>query len=129
MLCSDRMRSKTGRRGGFTLIELLTVIAIVSVLAAVAIPQYSRHQGKAFEARIRSDIKNAAVAQEAYWDISGAYYAGPGCDGMPGMRVSGGTVCTVDRADSNSFQIRTSHPGSPKHCTWTSDESPSLHCS
>ena len=83
------MRSKQGRRGGFTLIELLTVIAIISVLAAVAIPQYSRHQGKAFEARIRSDIRNAAVAQEAYWDIAGGYYAGPGCDGMPGMRVSG----------------------------------------
>ncbi len=129
LLSTSRMRSTKARQGGFTLIELLTVIAIVSVLAAVAIPQYSRHQGKAFEARIRSDIKNAAIAQEAYWDISGAYWQGPGCEGMPGMRVSGGTVCTVERADSISFKISTSHPGSPKRCTWTSDESPSLHCS
>lgn len=123
------MRKKKDRRGGFTLIELLTVVSIVSVLAAVAIPQYTRHQSKAFEARIRSDLKNAALAEEAHWDLEGSYFSGPACDGLLGLRLSTGTVCTVQRADINSFQIRTSHPSSPKQCTWTSDESPSLHCS
>ena len=123
------MRRTRQAEQGFTLIELLTVVAIVSVLAAVAIPQYSRHRGKAFEARIREDIRGVALAQESYWDISGAYFSGPSCDGMPGLRLSGGTVCTIQRADGVSFQVQTSHPATTHRCVWTSDASPSLHCS
>ena len=122
------MRRTTRGQRGFTLIELLTVVAIVSVLVAIAIPQYSRHQGKALEARIRQDLRGAVLAQEAYWDGAGVYYAGPSCDAMPGLRLSGGTVCTVQRADAFSFQMETSHPGTLHRCTWASDTSPSLHC-
>ncbi len=123
------MRTWDGRRDGFTLIELLVVIAIVSVLAAIAIPQYARHQSRAFEARVRSDIKNAALAEEAHWDINGSYFSGPTCEGLIGFRASAGTVCTVNRADDMAFEIHTSHPQSSKSCTWTSDSSPSLSCS
>ena len=122
------MRRARRPEQGFTLIELLTVVAIVSVLTAVAIPQYSRHKGKALEARIRMDLRGAALAQESFWDISGVYFTGPSCEGMPGLRLSGGTVCTVQRADELAYQMETSHPGTTHRCTWTSDTSPSLHC-
>ena len=125
----QRMRRTKPGQQGFTLIELLTVVAIVAVLAAIAIPQYSRHKGKALEARIRQDLRGAALAQEAYWDAEGSYYGGPSCDAMPGLRLSVGTVCTVQRANDFSFQVETSHPGTPQRCTWASDTSPSLHCS
>jgi type IV pilus assembly protein PilA len=123
-----RARRRQRRREGFTLIELLTVVAIVSVLAAVAIPQFSRHRVKAFDTRIRQDLRGAALAQESYWDLTGAYYAGPSCDGMPGVRLSQGTVCTVQRADATSYQIQTTHPATTRRCTWASDTSPSLNC-
>ncbi|MFY8087438.1 MAG: type IV pilin protein, partial [Rubrivivax sp.] len=37
---------------GFTLVELITVILILGVLAAVAIPRYSDLQGKARESKV-----------------------------------------------------------------------------
>ena len=53
-------------KAGFTLIELLIVVAIIAILAAIAIPQLSAHRTKAYNNTAISDLKNAAIAQEAY---------------------------------------------------------------
>ena len=58
---------------GFTLIELLVVIAIIGILAAIAIPQYAAYRRRAYESQVKSDIKNVAVAQEAYFADNQAY--------------------------------------------------------
>ena len=53
---------------GFTLVELITVILILGVLAAVAIPRYSDLQGKARESKVRAvagSIKAAAGIAKA----------------------------------------------------------------
>lgn len=52
---------------GFTLIELLVVVAIIGILAAIAIPQYSQYRSESYCARVVSDAKNAFVAMEAYY--------------------------------------------------------------
>ncbi len=46
-----------GRRLGFTLIELLIGMVIVGVLAAIALPNYSRLRERAYVARAIGDIK------------------------------------------------------------------------
>jgi type IV pilus assembly protein PilA len=67
----NRPDSKNTR--GFTLIEVMIVIAIVGILAAIAIPQYSLHRTRSFNATAQGDLRNAATAQEAYFMDHGTY--------------------------------------------------------
>jgi len=122
------MRTRVARnsRAGFTLIELLVVIAIIGVLAAIAIPQFLSRQGKAYDARVMTDARNAAAAEEAYFDDNTAYYSGP-CDSLPGMSVSNGVSCMATAAGP-TFSVQTSHPAASRSCTWSSASSPSLSC-
>lgn len=58
---------------GFTLIELLIVVAIIAILAAIAIPQFSAYRIRGYNASANSDVRNLATAQEALFADSQAY--------------------------------------------------------
>lgn len=62
---------------GFTLIELMIVIAIIGILAAIAIPQFSAYRMRSYNAAAESDLRNATTAQEAYYVDNQHYVAAP----------------------------------------------------
>jgi prepilin-type N-terminal cleavage/methylation domain-containing protein len=61
---------------GFTLIELMIVIAIIGILAAIAIPQFSAYRTRSYNSASQADLRNAATAQEAYY-VDNQTYAAP----------------------------------------------------
>jgi len=67
--------NKMQNQQGFTLIELMIVIAIIGILAAIAIPQFSAYRQRAYNSAANSDLKNAATAQEAYYVDNETYTA------------------------------------------------------
>jgi len=67
------MLNKMRNSKGFTLIELLIVVAIIGILAAIAIPQFSAYRQKGFNSAAVSDIKNAKTAEESLFADNQTY--------------------------------------------------------
>jgi type IV pilus assembly protein PilA len=112
----------TGNRG-FTLIELLTVVAIIGVLAAIAIPQFVTYRQRSFDATAETDLRNAATAEEAYYINNYIYIT---CSNLadcksklPGYDGSNGVAIALT-AGADSFTGTSSHSrGSGR--IWTFD--------
>jgi type IV pilus assembly protein PilA len=103
---------------GFTLIELLVVVAIIGILAAIAIPQFSAYRNQGFNARSSSDLRNLATAQEAYFAQQATYQTDPTT--LPGFRQSPGvTVTVVDNGDG-TFVATAVHASTGDTYTWNS---------
>ena len=101
------MRRVRHSRRGFTLVELLIVVVIIGVLAAIAIPKFQDTKGKANATSLRSDLRNLATAQEAYFYETGTYTSN-----LPSLNISltSGVTVTFGAANAAGWSARVTHP-------------------
>ncbi len=112
---------------GFTLIELLVVIAIIGILAAIAIPQFAEYRKRGFDSRAKSDLRNVATAEEAYF-VDNEQYVGcasaAACQtALPGVaQLSQGVTLamTVGSATATFFTGTSTHPKGTATFNWNS---------
>jgi type IV pilus assembly protein PilA len=104
----NAVESSASRRG-FTLIELLIVVVIIGILAAIAIPKFQSTKGKANAAGLKTDLRNLASAQEAYF-FENSGYAAVASD--LNLRTSPGVVLTIVDATASGWSARATHPAS-----------------
>ena len=116
----NRLRLRA--EGGFTLIELLVVIAIIGILAAIAIPQFATYRKRGYGSQAKSDIRNVATAQEAYFVNANTYVnktsAALTSSDLPGYNRSTDVTVLADGAET-TFILTATHSKCTSTDKWT----------
>jgi type IV pilus assembly protein PilA len=99
---SNIMAGSSGDRG-FTLIELLIVVAILSIVSALAIPNYLRYQGHTRQGEAKTNLGAIFVAETAYFGEQTRYgtfneigFALAGMANRYAYRVGAGATAGID---------------------------------
>ena len=103
------------KRQGFTLVAIMIVVAIISILAAIAIPQFAAYRIRGFNASALSDLRNTTTLELLM-------YAGVGSFGItdgPVPSPLGVPVYTGSGGGPGNVVTGPAAPGTVNTLTWT----------
>ena len=106
-----RPKPRRMRNDGFTLIEILVVIAVIGLLAAIAIPQLASYRSKAIDAQMKSDLRNASVAIEAYYAKQAVLPASLAETAGYGFQSTAGVTLSLTIVSPSAYQLTAAKSG------------------
>ncbi|MDH3456577.1 MAG: prepilin-type N-terminal cleavage/methylation domain-containing protein [Gemmatimonadota bacterium] len=101
---------------GFSLVEMLIAMSVVTVLAAIAIPQYRGVRERGYLSTMRSDLRNLAVIEESHFYDTSTYTADLSTLEAKGFRRSPATLVQVHEATAIGWSASISHAATLRQC-------------
>lgn len=93
-----------------TLLELLVVIAVIGILAAISIQEFSKYRARAIDSSMRGELRNAAMAMESYYGEFLEYPASLSAILLVGYRNTGSVTLTINITSPNSYTLTAARP-------------------
>jgi prepilin-type N-terminal cleavage/methylation domain-containing protein len=107
------MSMRLRARQGFSLMELFTVLFIIAILTALAVPRIHDYKHRYYMATMLSDLRNLAVTEESYWSAADTYTS----DVAALKFVSSPDVTiTFVEADSMGWSAKATHLNDASSC-------------